>query len=399
MTQSSLQRLYTRQFLIIWVANFFSVISMSTFFLFPLFITARGGNKVDIGFLMGVMTLSSVLSRPLVSQMIDKIGRKRSYFFGTIINAVIPALHILFQGSISDFYIPLIALRIVHGIGLGLCFTATLTYVSDIVPKERLNEGLGMFGVTSLVAMAAGPTLAEPIIRNFGFSAYFLTISGLGLSALIMQFFIPETYVRGASTAQSLSFFAVLKRKKILSISIMSAFFGIGMSTQGVFIAPYIQFLGLPNISIFFIAYSTTAVLTRIFGSRLADKVGEENILPWAFLLSAFGYLSLIYVQSSWFLIIPGLIAGCGHGLIFPCLNALAIRGEPIQIRGKISGIFTGAMDGGMFLGAIVSGYIGEWFGFIPIFITTFLVLVTGSGLFLAVLKKSVISNAGEAGI
>ncbi len=393
MTQPSVKPLYTRQFLIIWIANFFSVTNLSTFFLFPLFITARGGNKVDIGIMMGVMTLSSVLSRPLVSEMIDKFGRKRSYFIGTIINTVIPALHILFQGQISDFYIPLLALRIVHGVGLGICFTATLTYVSDIIPKERMNEGLGMFGVTALVAMAAGPTLAEPIIRNFGFSAYFLFISGLGLSALSLQFLIPETYVRGASTDQSLSFFAVLKRKKVFSIAIMSAFFGTGISTQGGFVAPYIQHLGLTNISIFFIAYSTTAVLTRIFGSRLADRVGEENIIPWAFLISAFGYLTLIYVESSWFLIVPGFIAGCGHGFIFPCLNALAIRDEPIQIRGKISGIFTGAMDGGMFMGSIASGYIGEWFGFAPIFVTTFGVLAAGSVLFLTVLKKSVIST------
>jgi len=372
------------------MANFFNVASMGAFFLFPLFIISRGGNKADIGLLMGIMTLSSVLARPWISQMVDKIGRKKSYFIGTLSNAIVPAIHILFQGDISSFYIPLIGLRIIHGMGVGLCFTAAITYVSDIIPQERLNEGLGMFGVTALVAMAVGPSMAEPIIENLGFNAFFLTISALGASAMILVVFLPETFIPSASAEKGISFFTVLKSRKILAVAAVAMFFGAGLAAQGSFVAPYVKYLGLPNISIFFIAYSSAAILTRVTGAKLADRVGEENILPWSFVVNAIGYLAIVFITNSWQLALVGFVTGCGHGMIFPCLNALAVRDEPVEIRGKISGIFTGAMDGGMFIGSITLGYIGEWFGFTPIFVTTFFVLITCVVFFLAFLRNVV---------
>ena len=390
MTQSIRSPLYTKQFITIWIANFFNVASLGAFFLFPLFIMERGGDKADIGILMGIMTLSSVLARPWISPMVDKIGRKKSYFIGTLGNTILPVVHIVFQGELSSFYIPLIAVRILHGMSIGLCFTAGITYISDIVPKDRLNEGLGMFGVTALVAMAVGPTIAEPIIEYFGFSAYFVTISALGAGALLLQFFIPETFIPSFSKEKQITFFQVFKRKKVFAVAIVAMFFGAGLATQGSFVSPYVHFLGLPHISIFFIAYSTAAVITRILGARLADRIGEENILPWSFVVNALGYLILIWITSSWQLALAGFITGCGHGMIFPSLNALAVRDEPIEIRGKISGTFTGAMDGGMFMGSFLMGFIGDKFGFTPIFITTAAILLTCALAFLSFLGKMV---------
>jgi predicted MFS family arabinose efflux permease len=69
---------------------------------------------------------------------------------------------------------------------------------------------------------------------------------------------------------------------------------------------------------------------------------------------------------------------GCGHGFLFPCLNALAIRNEPINIRGKINGVFTGGLDGGIFLGSIVLGYIGEWVGFRALFLAAGISILPG---------------------
>jgi MFS family permease len=68
--------LYTRTFLTMSLANFFTSSSFGSFFLFPLFISNLGGSKLDIGIVMGVFSLSSVLSRPWISSMIDRIGRK-----------------------------------------------------------------------------------------------------------------------------------------------------------------------------------------------------------------------------------------------------------------------------------------------------------------------------------
>jgi len=363
------------------------------FFLFPLFIMENGGSKSDIGIMMGAMMFSSVLFRPWVSQMVDTIGRKRSYFLGTLILIGVPLLHIPFKGDISGYYGLLLLLRVLHGIGIGIGFTAAYTFISDIVPDSRLNEGLGIFGLNGLIGIAAGPAIGEPIIQNFGFTAYFITSAVMGLVSLGLQIFLRETLQLKLSSGKGPSFFTVLKRKKVLGIVMITLFFGMGLATQGGFVAPYVQHLGLPTISIFFLAYSGGAILTRVFGSRIADRVGEERIVPWAIALNAIGFLSMVAVTNNGLLIVSGFITGMGHGFLFPCLNALAVRNEPAEIRGKISGIFTGSIDGGNLIGSVMMGYIGDWFGFKMIFIVTFLLLMTGLAAFMGFLKRVIMQS------
>ena len=151
--------LYSPSFLLMSFANFFTVSSFGTFFLFPLFVTDHGGSKADIGIIMGAFALSSVLCRPWISALVDRIGRKRSYTIGCLILSILPLTYLLFQGELSNFYLPLLLVRTIHGVGLAFCFTSSFTYIADIVPKERLNEGIGMFGVTGLSGLAIGPLL------------------------------------------------------------------------------------------------------------------------------------------------------------------------------------------------------------------------------------------------
>jgi len=81
-------------------------------------------------------------------------------------------------------------------------------------------------------------------------------------------------------------------------------------------------------------------------------------------------------------LAISGLMSGCGHGFLFPCLNALAIRNEPIHIRGRITGVFTGGIDMGVFVGSIILGYIGQLAGFRALFFAAGISLLIGLGVY-----------------
>jgi MFS family permease len=65
---------------------------------------------------------------------------------------------------------------------------------------------------------------------------------------------------------------------------------------------------------------------------------------------------------------------------LFPCLNSLAIRNEPINIRGKLTGIFTGGIDTGVFIGSVMLGYIGGWAGFRALFFVAGFALLIGLG-------------------
>jgi MFS family permease len=382
-------RLFTGAFVRLALANLFSVSSFTVFFLFPLFITEHGGSKVDIGILMGALSLSSVLCRPWVSQMVDRLGRKKSYTIGTLILTMVSLTYLFIPGDIDRFFFFLFLIRVLHGVGVALCFTSAFTYIADIIPVGRLNEGLGMFGTTGLMGMAIGPLIGETVLSLLGFRATFIAAGLLAFFALILHLPLPESYTPDSATKPQ-TFFQVLARRKILFVTFLAVLFGFGLAAYGSFASPYAHSLDLPLVSLYFVAYSTAAVLTRIFGGRLADRIGENRVIPPALLINGIGLLLLIWLNGTAMLIISGLVTGCGHGFLFPCLNALAIRDEPVAIRGKINGIFTGGIDTGIFTGSITLGFIGEWAGYEALFLAAGLALMLGLGIFkLTIVSKT----------
>jgi predicted MFS family arabinose efflux permease len=374
-------KLYSRSFIMMAFSSLFNMSSFGSFFLFPLFLTHHGGSKADIGMIMGAMALSPVLCRPWISEMVDKIGRKRSYTVGCLMMSVLPLAYLLFRGDLTGFYLPLLLVRLLHGVGLAICFTSVFTYIVDIVPQGRLNEGVGMFGVSGLTGMAMGPFIAEIIIREFGFSHFFFAASAMAALGLMFQLPLPETYVH-ASHEPSQPFFSLLRRKKILMVAVLAMLFGFGLAGSGGFVAPFAKERQVLFVSLYYISYSGAAVMTRLFGGRLADRTGEERIIPGALLLAGGGLLILLFLGGPFVLILSGLFFGCGHGFLFPCLNTLAVRNEPAEIRGKITGVFTGSIDAGVFAGSIILGFIGEWAGFRALFLVAGLCFVAGLGFY-----------------
>ena len=87
-------------------------------------------------------------------------------------------------------------------------------------------------------------------------------------------------------------------------------------------------------------------------------------------------------VHGNLLLLTVGFIFGIGHGLLFPALNAMAVRNEPYAVRGKVTGIFTGGIDAGVFCGAMILGVIGEMAGFTALFICAGLTVLSGLYLF-----------------
>lgn len=375
------ERVYTRPFVLMGLANLFLVSSFGSFYLFPLFITHRGGSKADIGIMMGAFALSAVLCRPWISEMIDSIGRRRSYTLGCLIMTILPLCYLLFRGNIHNFRVLLIVVRLAHGVGLAICFTAVFTYIADIVPGSRLSEGIGMFGVTGLVGLAIGPVIAEVVINHLGYTAFFLCAAILAGIGLLVQLPLPESHSHSPETAP-VSFFSLMIKRDVFTIASLAFLFGFGLAASGGFVSPYGKEQHIGFVSIYYLGYSISAVITRLAGGRLADRVGELRIIPYALCISGIGLVALVFLGGAPILLVSGVMAGCGHGFLFPCLNSLIIRGRSIHIRGKLTGIFTGAIDGGSFLGSIVLGYVGEWVGYGGLFLAAGLTVLGGLVIF-----------------
>jgi MFS family permease len=373
--------LYSRTFFVMALANLLILSSFGAFYLFPLFILKHGGNEVDIGVIMGAFTLASVVCRPWISEMIDRLGRKKSYTIGCLNMSALPLAYLCFHGDLNAFYLPLLGVRIIHGIGFAICVTAAFTYIADLIPGGRLNEGLGIFGVSGLIGTAVGPVVAELVIDEFGFQTLFIAAALMSALALCIHLPLAETLAHG-SPKGSPSFFAVLRIRRIALVAMLAVLFGFGLAASSGFVSPFASERQIPFVSVYYLAYSGSAVLSRVFGARLADRLGEERIIPYAMILTGVGLSSLVFLGGSLILVVSGLLGGCGHGFLYPGLNVLAIRDAPTAIRGKITGAFTGSIDAGAFAGSIILGFIGQFAGFQPLFLAAGCALLAAFALY-----------------
>ncbi|MDH3545368.1 MAG: MFS transporter [Desulfuromonadales bacterium] len=361
--------LYTPAFWAMALANLCHTASFSAFFLLPLYILEHGGNQGDIGVVMGIFALASAISRPWVAEMIDRIGRKRSYTLGSILMLASPFLYLGIQDPLGSAYLPFLLLRALHGVGLAICFTSVFTFMADILPQDRLNEGIGMFGISGLIGIAIGPILAEIMLEHFGFAGLFIVAGILSGISLIIHQPLKESAPTGEEESDLTTFFGLFRREKFIVVGLISLLFGVGLAGSGNFVAPLAEERNLGFISAYFFCYSGGAITIRFVNGWLSGKFGENRILPCSIVLYMAGLLLLPLAYNQEVLCVAGILSGIGHGLLFPLLNTMAVRDESASIRGKATGIFTGGIDSGIFAGSLILGYIGDWFGLNVLFL------------------------------
>lgn len=358
--------LFTRPFCLLLGSSLLMITGIGMFYMFPLFVLELGGNRADIGLLMGLSSLAAVAGRPLVSNMVDRIGRKKSMTSSCLVMAVVSLLHLVLGDTIGSAYPILVLLRLFFGVAFALGIVASLTMAADMVAGPRLNEGLGIFGIMPMLGLALGPLLGELIITHFGFQAMFLGATSIFVICIFLLRPLRDTF-QDSGTLSKGGFFRVLAFPLVWRMALASLFFGAAFAAHAGFVAPYAHTHDVPA-SAYFGFYSAAAILSRLFIGRLTHLFGEMLLIPGAMVIAGIGFISLIAVSNTLGFIMAGFVAGLGHGLFFPSLMALSIRHMVASNRGKVAGILTGGFDSGIFLGSLLMGQLGDILGFNAVF-------------------------------
>jgi MFS family permease len=150
------ETLLTRNFLL----TSLSTVAIFTSFYFllvtlPIYILQLGGTESQIGLIIGVFTISAVLLRPFMGREVDRRGRKNMLLAGSLVFLLSMLLY-----NYTTSVTTLLLLRVFHGIGWGAATTAASTLIADIAPPSRRGEAMGIYGMSSNVAMAVGPALS-----------------------------------------------------------------------------------------------------------------------------------------------------------------------------------------------------------------------------------------------
>ena len=82
-------------------------------------------------------------------------------------------------------------------------------------------------------------------------------------------------------------------------------------------------------MGLFFSAYSASAVLMRLGLGWVPDRIGAKKSLYPAVLFLTVGLLLLANVHSPMEIAVAGVLAGTGHGFVFPILAGLVVAPRP----------------------------------------------------------------------
>ena len=170
-------RLISRDYVLAMVAvmgtNFVNYFFFSTLSMFAKTLT---DTVRYAGYLSLAYSATALVVRPLSGFFSDRHGRVKLIIFGTALCTVSCLCYTLTPGLVLASFTPgiilLVIVRILNGIGMSSSTTSAGAAIPDIVPKPKLAEGIGIFGVGNTLAQALGPTIALAIVADGELSSF-----------------------------------------------------------------------------------------------------------------------------------------------------------------------------------------------------------------------------------
>lgn len=376
--------LWTRDFIIISVLNFFLVI---VFYLLIVVLgqyatETLGASISQAGMAVGMFVVGVLIGRLVVGQYIDRLGRKRTMVVGLGLSVLTTLLYFLPLGI--GF---LIFNRLVHGLAVGIAATATSATVAFLIPASRKGEGIGFYTMSATLATATGPFIGVYVVQHVSFEATFLLCSLVTLMSLLVALPLRVPELDADEKANTKKGFSWSRLVEPTVLPLCGLMFFLGMFYSGVlsFLNVYaIERSIVEAAGFFFIAYSSLVLMSRPITGRLLDIRSANVVMYPAFIIMALGYFALGSAHNGYILLLAGALIGLGYGNIQSSLQAIAIKHvEPRQFALATSTFYI-CMDAGLGFGPYLLGLVVPLIGYGSLYLAM-------SGACLAVLAAYVV--------
>ena len=351
----------------------------------PSYLSSLGGAEYK-GLIISLFTLTAGLSRPFSGKLTDTIGRKPVMITGALVCILCGFLYPVFS-SITGF----LFLRLFHGFSTGFTPTAIATYVADSVPQKRWGEALGIQSLFFSTGLALGPALGSLIKLHYSYDFLFYSSSFIAFIAVSFLFRIQETL----TTKQSFKF-SVLKisKKDIIATEVIPAAiitfvsylsFGIILTL----IPDWTEHVGIINKGSFFVFFTVASLFVRFIAGKFSDIYGRIILIKIGLILLAISLVIIGYYSSKTGLLVGAIVYGLAMGILSPSINAWTIDMSLPEHRGKAIATMFIALEAGIGLGALLSGwyYLDNIFRIPHILFSCSLITLIG---FIYLFKKSI---------
>ena len=366
-------KLWTKDFVLIILINFFVFLNhlmiLSTF---PLFIKNVMGSSDSVsGLCVTLFCVIGVIARPFVGVMLDNGKRKSILVVGLIIMGLMP-MGYLFASTVIMSLLSVIICRMAHGIALALSNTSTSTIATDIIPKQRFAEGMGMFGMATALATAVAPAIAQTLIdcgdiggKNFKLLFAVATLTMAVSIVLFSALKTPKTEIKHTPIN-----FKTLINKDALPASSSAIMFLLTYGAIENFTLQYSLESSRITLSggLYFTVMAAALLLTRITVGKIADKKGEAIFV---YTCNGAMFLALILfatLENNVVFMVSAFLSGYAFGGLEPSLQAMAVSVAKPSERGSANSTFLCAYDIGIGLGGGIAGVLIDSLGYNKMF-------------------------------
>ena len=345
------RKILSRDFLLTFSAQL--TFSSSLFILIPtlpIYLARLGSAEAEIGILIGISSVSSLILRPFIGRALSRIPERNFMLGGALLFILCSIAYIL----LPPFW-PFLMIRVLQGFGFALFYTASTTFIANISPETHRGQSLSYFFLAFNFAFALAPSFGMFLINRFNFTFLFLVCAALSLCSL---FFSTRLKKRGENAPETpLTEDRSFLSRKVLPPAIMAFFTHIIWGALTAFFPLYALEHGMSNPGLFFAAFAVMLILGRTFGGRILDLYSKEKVIMPCLLTYIIAMLILAFSKTTPMFILVAVIWGAGNAFAFPAFVAYAIDLAGPS-RGPALGTFTALSDLGVGLGAVIMGIV-----------------------------------------
>ncbi len=352
---------FSKDIWLILIASFFYAASATA--VLPLiagYSESLGATAAMMGLIGGMMNLCSLFCRPIAGNLSDKISKYKLSVIGAII-----MLAGCLACAIAVNPVMVGCARLVTGVGFALCSVCLSTWMSDMLPKNKIGSGMGIYGMANALANAVIPSISLSVWEHFGYRAALMLAVFYAAVTLVLISFIknkgepsPSAQISGLSIHNIIDF-------KIFPIACIIMLTAIPYFATQAFIVSYVGTRELNlNINLFFPVYAVVLLGLRFFMKDYFDKLPFRVLSTGSILCGGAGIILLTVMNNTVTLLLAAACMAGGYGLMCSICQSAAIIMAGEGRRGIANSTFYIGLDLGMMLGPVIGGFI---YGNMPI--------------------------------
>ncbi|WP_153397133.1 MFS transporter [Ornithinicoccus halotolerans] len=322
-----------------------------------------------LGVVTGLQFLPMLLLSPLGGVLSDAFPKRRVMMLTQSLMALTAvAMGVLvITGAVELWHMYVLAF--VQGTGAALDAPARQSFVSEMVPRERLTNAVGLNSASFHTGRLLGPATAGLLIAVFGTGPTFLVNAATFVAVLVALLAMdprqltPAPRSRGKGRIRE-GVAYVRHRPDIIMIMMLAFVHGtFGMNFQMTNALMITEVFGR-EVTDFGVTGSVMAV-GSLGGALLAAKRDRPRLRYLFGALASFAACSLLVglAPSFWFYAVMLVPTGLSALTVMVTANALVQLSVDPAVRGRVLSLYMMVFMGGTPVGAPVIGWIGEQFG------------------------------------